>query len=156
MANETLIQALSALLEEQLAADPAYYLVDLKIKPTNNIKVFVDGDDGITIEKCVAINRRFYKKLEEEAFFPDGDFSLEVSSPGLDEPLKKLRQYKKNQGRLVEVLLNDGEKTTGKLLEVQDDHIVVEETRGKNKKMEIVLHNFSFDQIKTTKIQVVF
>ena len=43
---------------------------------------------GISIEKCVQVNRALYKKLEEAAFFPAGDFSLEVSSPGLDEPLK--------------------------------------------------------------------
>jgi ribosome maturation factor RimP len=143
-------------LEGQLVSDPVYYLVDLKIKPTNNIKIFVDGDNGITIEKCVAINRALYKQLEEMAIFPDNDFSLEVSSPGLDEPVKLLRQYQKNIGRPVEVTLNDGTKVEGRLAEVMEDHIVVEEKKGKNKKIELVLHNFLFDNIKTTKIQVVF
>ncbi len=71
------------------------------------MKVFIDGDQGISIEKCVMYNRALYKRLEEMQFFPDGDFSLEVSSPGLDEPLKLLRQYKKNVGRLVEIVLQD-------------------------------------------------
>jgi ribosome maturation factor RimP len=156
MANETLIQTLSGLLEEQLAEDPAYYLVDLKIKPTNNIKVFVEGDQGITIEKCVAINRKFYRKLEELGLFPDNDFSLEVSSPGLDEPLKLYRQYRRNIGRPVEVILNDGTKVEGKLLDAQESRIVVEEVKGGNKKKETILHNLLFDHIKSTKIQVVF
>lgn len=156
MANETLIQTLSHLVEEQLATDPAYYLVDLKIKPTNNIKVFVDGDNGITIEKCITLNRTLYKQIEELGLFPDGDFSLEVSSPGLDEPVKLLRQYKKNLGRQVEVVLNDGTRVEGRLVTVNEDHIIVEEAKGKNKKKELILHNFSFDNIKTTKIQVVF
>ena len=156
MANDTLIQTLTNLLEEQLAADPATYLVDLKIKPTNNIKIFVDGDNGITIEKCVAINRALYKQLEELAIFTDNDFSLEVSSPGLDEPVKLLRQYRKNIGRQVEVLLNDGTKIEGKLTEVNEDDIVVEEKKGKNKKRELIVQNLLFDNIKTTNIQVVF
>lgn len=156
MANETLIQTVSNLLEQQLDSESPYYLVDLRVKPTNNIKIFIDGDEGITIEKCVSINRALYKQLEEMALFPDGDFSLEVSSPGLDEPLKLHRQYKKNLGRQVEVTLNDGTKVEGKLTAVNDDHIIVEETRGKNKKKELIQHNFLFNNIKTTKIQVVF
>jgi ribosome maturation factor RimP len=156
MANEIQIQTITTLLEEQLAADPAYYLVELKITPANNIKIFLDGDEGVTIERCVAINRAIYKVLEEKATFTDNDFSLEVSSPGIGEPLKLKRQYKRNAGRQVEVVLNDGTKVEGKLLEVHEDHIIVEEKKGKNKKMELVLHNFLFDNIKTTKIQVVF
>jgi ribosome maturation factor RimP len=158
MTNETLIQTVSDLLTQQLESEAlkGYYVVDLRVKPTHNIKIFVDGDEGITIEKCVSINRTLYKQLEEMALFPEGDFSLEVSSPGLDEPLKLHRQYKKNLGRLVEVTLNDGTKVEGKLTEVNEDHIIVEETRGKNKKQQLISHNFLFDNIKTTKIQVVF
>ncbi len=51
--------------------------------------------------------------MEEAAIYPDGDFSLEVSSAGLDEPLKSLRQYKKNIGRLVEVQFQDGTQKEG-------------------------------------------
>jgi ribosome maturation factor RimP len=130
--------------------------VEVRIKPTNNVKVFLDGDQGISIEKCVKFNRALYKQLEEMALFPGGDFSLEVSSPGLDEPLKSLRQYRKNVGRQVELVLQDGGKVEGKLIEVSEDGIIVEETRGKNKKKEVISHTFLFDNIKTTKIQVVF
>lgn len=140
------------LLEEQ----PQYFLVEVKIKPTNNIKAFLDGDQGITIEKCISINRALYKQLEESGMFPDDDFSLEVSSPGLDEPLKLHRQYLKNTGRLVEVLLKDGQKIEGKLLEVSEMGLVVEETRGKNKKKEVLQHQFLLNDIKSTKLQIVF
>lgn len=147
------------LLEDQ----PHYFLVEIKIKPTNNVKVFLDGDQGITIEKCISINRALYKLLEESQLFPEGDFSLEVSSPGLDEPLKLYRQYVKNTGRLVEVVLKDGRKMDGKLLEVNETSLVIEETKGKNlhgrpagKKKELLLHNILFDNIKSTKLQIVF
>ncbi len=144
------------MLQELLKDDPAHFLVEIRIKPTNNIKVFLDGDNGITIEKCIAINRALYKKIEETDLFPLDDFSLEVSSPGLDEPLKSMRQYHKNVGRKVEVLLKDGGRVEGKLLEVQDSGIKVEEVKGKNKKQEIIQHEFPFDSIKSTKIQIVF
>jgi ribosome maturation factor RimP len=153
--NET-IKTVEGIVHEMLAAEPVYFLVDVKIKPTNNVKVYIDGDQGISIEKCVRYNRALYKKLEEIGLFPNGDFSLEVSSPGLDEPLKLHRQYKKNIGRQVELVLQDGSRIEGRLLEVSEDGIIVEETRGRNKKKEVVNHAFLFDNIKTTKIQVVF
>jgi ribosome maturation factor RimP len=153
---ESQVQAVERMLEAILAGDTSYFIVEVKIRPTNNIKVFLDGDRGISIEKCVFYNRVLYKKIEESGLFPDGDFSLEISSPGLDEPLKLLRQYRKNIGRKVEVLLKDGVKTEGKLIEVFDEHIIVEEIKGKNKKQEVVQHNFPFDTIKSTKIQIVF
>ena len=139
-----------------LANDPAYFLVEIKIKPTNNVKLFLDGDQGVTIEKCISWNRALYKQIEEDNLFPNGDFSLEVSSPGVDEPLKLFRQYKKNVGRTVEVVLKEGNKITGKMIDVTEDAITVEETKGKNKKKEVLQHVFLFDQIKSTKIQTVF
>ena len=149
--------------EEIISEEPVYFLVDLRIKPTNNVKVFLDGDSGITIEKCVQVNRKLYRKLEESAIFPDGDFSLEVSSAGLDEPLKLLRQYKKNIGRLVEVQLQDGTQKEGQLTDVSDEGIVLEISTGKptngklpSKKKEISSQSFLFNNIKSTKIQIVF
>src|SRR5882757_1532662 len=155
MVNET-IKTVEGMVQTLLADQQEYFLVDIRIKPTNNVKVFLDGDKGISIETCVRYNRALYKKLEEVSLFPDGDFSLEVSSPGLDEPLKLLRQYRKNVGRLVELVLQDGSKTEGRLMEVSEDGVIVEETKGKNKKKEVINHTFLFDNIKTTKIQVVF
>jgi ribosome maturation factor RimP len=120
------------------------------------VKVFIDADQGISIDKLVQLNRKLYKDIEENNFFPGGDFSLEVSSPGLDEPLKMRRQYLKNIGREVEILMQDGTKKEGKLLSVTDDEVLLEEEKGKNKKKEVVQHNISFNQIKTTKIQIKF
>jgi ribosome maturation factor RimP len=155
MVNET-VKTVEGMVQTMLAGEPEYFLVDVRIKATNNVKVYIDGDQGISIEKCVRYNRALYKKLEETGLFPNGDFSLEVSSPGLDEPLKLHRQYKKNTGRQVELVLQDGSRIEGRLLEVSEDGIIVEETRGRNKKKEVINHTFLFDNIKTTKIQVVF
>jgi ribosome maturation factor RimP len=156
MANETQTGALEIMLQSVMAEEPAYFLVQIKIKPINNIKVFLDGDAGISIEKCVQFNRALYKKIEEAKLFPNDDFSLEVSSPGLDEPLKSFRQYKKNLGRNVEIIFNDGTKKEGKLLSADENNINIEETKGKNKKKEIINHSFLFNDIKTTTIQAIF
>jgi ribosome maturation factor RimP len=155
MLNET-IKVVDSMVQALLAGETGYFLVEIRVKPTSNIRVYLDGDNGIPIEKCVQFNRALYKQLEGSGLFPGDDFSLEVSSPGLDEPLKLLRQYKKNIGRQVELLLQDGSKKEGRLLEVGNDGIIVEETKGKNKKKEVINHTFLFDNIKTTKIQVVF
>jgi ribosome maturation factor RimP len=156
MVSETQNQAIEAMLESMIASEPDYFLVGIKIKPTNNIKVFLDGDNGITIEKCVQFNRALYKKIETANLFPDGDFSLEVSSPGVDEAVRSFRQYKKNIGRKIEVMLNDGNKKEGKLISVSEDGILIEETKGKNKRKEIISHSFLFNDIQSTKIQTVF
>jgi ribosome maturation factor RimP len=163
MDKETQIESIRQMIGEILKDEPAYFLVDLRIKPINNIKVFLDGDSGITIEKCVQVNRKLYKKLEEAAFFPDGDFSLEVSSAGLDEPLKSLRQYKKNIGRPVEVQFQDGTQKEGVLTEVNEEGIVLEMASGGRsngklppRKQEISSHSYLFNNIKSTKIQIVF
>ncbi|MGL6268678.1 MAG: ribosome maturation factor RimP [Chitinophagaceae bacterium] len=156
MNKDQQIQAIEQMMEGLLASEPAYFLVDITIKPVNNIKVFVDADSGVIIEKCVAFNRHLYKEIEESEIYPAGDFSLEVSSPGLEEPLKLHRQYVKNIGRLIEVTPMEGKVLTGLLKEVGEKEITVSEEKGKNKKKEIVEHLIPFDNIKTTKIQIVF
>ena len=156
MNSDLQVREVERLVNDLLADDQRYFLVETRIKPTNNIKIFIDGDAGITIEKCIAINRALYKQIEGSGLFPNDDFSLEVSSPGLDEPLKMHRQYIKNVGRFVEVTQNDGLKTEGKLLEATNEAITVEEERGKNKKKEFIKHTINFDNIKSTLVQIKF
>ena len=81
---------------------------------------------------------------------------MEVSSPGLDEPLKLFRQYKKNIGRFVDITLKDNAKKEGKLIEATEDGVIIETESGKGKKKETKQESVLFDQIKNTKIQVKF
>jgi len=155
MNSDNLASIIESKIAEQLEENTGYFLVEVSIKPTNNIKVFVDADQGATIDHLTRLNRALYKWLEEN-LFPNGDFSIEISSPGLDEPLKLKRQYLKNMGRLVEVLLNNGIKKEGKLIGVTDSGIELEEEKGKGKKKEIIQHSILKTDIKTTKIQIVF
>ncbi len=143
-------------IDEILQDFPDLFCVEIKIKPTNNIKVFVDGDNGVTIEKCVRINRKLYKIFEETSLFAEGDFSLEISSAGVDEPLKLVRQYKKNIERDLELVLNDDTKKEGKLIDVLDKEIIIESTVGKGKKAITTKENIVFDTIKKATVLINF
>lgn len=156
MDNDTIVTQTEGMLKDLLATEPGDFLVSIKIRPINNIKIFIDSDEGISIEKCVRYNRKLYAKIEEKAMFPDGNFSLELSSPGVDEPLKMHRQYVKNKGRSVLVTFLDGTEKEGKLLEVTEMDIIIEQTTGKGKKAEKHQHVIPFSNIKTTTVQIQF
>lgn len=156
MTQDTSIHAIEALITKLLPETEDIFLVSIRIKPTNNIKVFLDADTGLNIDKCVKINRAMYRTIEEEGWFPDGNFSLEVSSPGIDEPLKLIRQYIKNIGRNVEITLIDETKKEGKLLAVTEESISMEYTEGKNKKAVTLTKEIPFDKIKQTTVLIAF
>ena len=155
MNSDNQVAAIEGRVSELIAEMPGYFLVDVAIKPTNNIKVFIDADEGAAIDQLSKINRALYKWIEETMFL-NGDFSIEVSSPGLDEPLTMDRQYAKNIGRYVEVLQKTGIRREGKLISSTENEIVVEEERGHGKKRELIQHKILKEEIKTTKIQVRF
>jgi len=155
MNSENQVIAVEKKLSELLTELPGYFLVEVSVKPTNNVKVFVDADQGAAIDQLSRINRALYKWVEEN-LFPNGDFSIEVSSPGLEEPLKLDKQYLKNVGRMVEIVLKNGLKKEGKLISVSENEIVIEEEIGKGKKKEVIQHIILKEEIKTTKVQVKF
>lgn len=156
MNSDSVLNSIEQIVNTFLESEPGYFLVEIKIKPTNNIKVFIDGDNGISIEKCVQFNRQLYKIIESKNFFPPGEFSLEVSSPGIDKPLKLERQYLKNVGRNVEVNFNEGTAIIGRLLQVSNNDIIVEQTTGKGKKAETKQLVIPFSNIKTITVQIEF
>lgn len=154
MSTDTAIETVENLIQPLLQED--VFLVYIKIKPTNNFKIYIDADGGLPLEKCIKINRALYKQMEEMGLYPDGNFSLEVSSPGIDEPLKLIRQYIKNVGRFIEVVKLDETRLEGKLLEANEEKISIEITEGKGKKMTINQLEVSISDIKQTKVQVKF
>ena len=154
MSTVTAIETVENLIQPLLQED--VFLVYIKIKPTNNFKIYIDADGGLPLEKCIKINRSLYKQMEEMGLYPDGDFSLEVSSPGIDEPLKLIRQYIKNVGRFIEVVKLDDTRLEGKLLEANEEKISIEITEGKGKKMTINHLEVPISDIKQTKVQVKF
>ncbi len=88
------------------------FLIDLKISAANDITVILDGDKGVSIQDCLDASRAVENNLDRE----EQDFSLQVMSAGLTEPLTLPRQYQKNIGREVEITFNEGEKLKGELV----------------------------------------
>ena len=156
MATDQHTEKIEGMLNSILTEEPAYFCVSISIKPTNNIKVFVDGDDGIKIERCVSFNRRLYKLIEEATIYPEGDFSLEVSSPGIEEPLKLHRQYIKNIGRIIEIQLLDETVKEGLLEKVTNNDVTIIYSTGKGKKTVTEQLVIPFIHIKSTTVQIKF
>lgn len=149
-------QAIERFLNEYLLDIPEMFIVEIKISQGNNISVFADADNGITIERCTKMNRALYKFLEEQEIFANNDFSLEVSSPGVEEPLKLLRQYKKNIGRTVEVQQKEGMPIIGKLTGVNNEEISLHVKEGKGNKTISKEINILLNHITQTKVLVTF
>ena len=161
MEASVLIDKVKAVIDPLLAEDQSYFCVQIKVKPTNNIKVFLDGDNGLPIERCTFFNRKLYKAIEEEAWFPEGDFSLEVSTPDISHPLKVKRQYIKNINRILKVKTSE-EDLEGVLAEADEDKIVLNwkarepKPIGKGKVTVQKTATISYKDIKEAKVKIVF
>jgi ribosome maturation factor RimP len=144
------------LVEEKIADRPELFLVDVKMLPNNKLIIQVDGDEGISIQDCVAISRHVGFHLEEENTIAQA-YNLEVSSPGVGEPLKLNRQYQKNIGRTVGLKLKDGKKREGKLLQVAEDSLTIEESfKEKGKKAVSVEIIVPLNDIIETSVLISF
>ena len=146
----------AALVEEKIADRPELFLVEVKMLPNNKLIIHVDGDEGISIQDCVAISRHVGFHLEEENVIEQA-YNLEVSSPGVGEPLKLNRQYVKNVGRTLSIKLNGGLKKEGKLLSVTENNLLIEESvKEKGKKATTVQTEVSFNDILETSVLISF
>mgnify|MGYP005696125671 CR=1 FL=1 len=134
------------------------FLVDVTVSDGADIRVLVDSPEGMPISRCVEISRLIGGNLDREV----QDFTLQVSTPGLDQPLKMRPQYDKNVGRGVKVQLNDGHSVEGILTEVEDAGIVIEHkekrriTGRKAKEWVTDRHELAWDSIATTKVKISF
>jgi len=146
----------AALVEEKIADRPELFLVEVKMLPNNKLIIHVDGDEGISIQDCVAISRHVGFHLEEENAIEQA-YNLEVSSPGVGEPLKLIRQYNKNIGRTVSIKFKEGLKKEGKLLAVTENNLQIEESvKEKGKKAVAIQTGVPFNDIIETTVLVSF
>ena len=105
-----------SLLSEILDENPSLFLIELNIGIDNSINIILDGDNGVTLNDCINISRFIEHQLDRD----DKDFSLEVTSSGVGNPLKNSRQFLKNIGRKLKVELLNGSSLQG-LLDAADD-----------------------------------
>jgi ribosome maturation factor RimP len=109
--------------DEALAGTDSF-VVDIK-QSEDKIKLYIDGDEGVSIYRCADLSSLINAKLDEAN--PEHLYALEVSSPGADRPLKYLRQYPKHVGRKLELKMKDGKVITNMLKEVKGDTLIVGE-----------------------------
>jgi ribosome maturation factor RimP len=133
----------------EVLGDGALFLVDVKVSRDNRIEVFIDGDEGVKIQDCIDLSRKVESQLDRE----EEDFELSVLSWGLGEPLRLKRQYVKNIGKKVELVLLSGEVIEGVLKEVGEMNLSVEVTKGKGKKMTV--ETFVAEQVNLKTIKVI-
>ncbi len=137
-------------LEEKFKQEPEYFLVDVKVQG-KVLAVYLEGDNGIAIDKCVAFSRHLSKHLEGEALL-GSSYILEVSSPGTDNPFKLLRQYKKYIGKEVNVVKFDGIRIDGILRSADETKVAIEtQVKVKGKPNEVKTHEILLTEIKSTK-----
>ena len=139
-------------LEKELTGSDLF-LVDVKVKPDNFIEVEIDSDNPVSIEECEKLTRAIEAEFDRDK----EDYTLEVGSAGLTSPFKVKRQYFKNVGKEVEVILKDGKKLTGVLKSADDSGFTIV-SKEKVKKPELkrpvledVEHTLGYDNIKQTK-----
>jgi ribosome maturation factor RimP len=142
---------IAQLCTEHLAGSDKF-LVELIVKPGNRIFVFIDGDQGVTIDDCVGLSRHIEKSLDRET----EDFELNVSSAGADHPIKFRRQYMKNVGRSMQVKLSEEKTVSGKLEAVNENGIVLATTGDKKKKILPEMLNIPFENIVESKVIISF
>jgi ribosome maturation factor RimP len=143
-------------LTEQNLSD--MYLIDCRIKG-NKIEIFLDSDEGVSFLKCQKLSRWLEAVFDEKKTFGD-NYVLEVSSAGVGSPLKFLRQYQKNIGRIIDIKYGTGNQVRGILSTVIDDMIhVTYETKvkeGKKNKKVTVTEQIKFKDIIESKIKISF
>jgi len=139
------------------------FVVDIKVASGNVIRIDLENDDRTSIEDCVALSRHIEGSFDRE----EEDFSLDVGSPGLDKPLKVLRQYLKLIGKQVSVNPKDGKKMEGELVNIEEENGEVKglviKTREKKriegrkaKQWVEEEHRFQASDIEWTKVIISF
>lgn len=130
------IDAVKLKIEEWLApvlSEKNLFLVDIKMSISKKIEVYVDSDTGIQIDECASLSRFLEKNLDGSGLVPD-NYTLEVSSPGMSNPLKVPRQYKRRIGRLLEIVKTNGETFEAELTHVDEDKITLKQVVAEKKK----------------------
>ncbi len=123
-------------LTEKFIDNDEIFLVDVNIKgkPGNlKIQVFIDGDQYVNVDECSKISRKISNDLEERDII-DGRYIIEVSTPGVEKPLKIIRQFPKHIGRELEIITKENKKYQGELLNVLGEEIEISIKSGKIKK----------------------
>jgi ribosome maturation factor RimP len=150
-------EKLTDIVNKYIAESEDLFLIKVIVKgkePMQKVLVILDGDNGVSIDKCAEISRRLGAELEETNFF-EHPYNIEVSSAGIDSPLEFKRQYAKNVGRNLKISLKEDATLEGKLLGVEENGITILKKKLKKEKQPQTL-TVPFEEIKKTLVTVSF
>jgi len=144
---------------EEVLAGTSFFIVDITVTGQHarpKIAISLDGDEGIGIDDCARISRQVGNHIEVQDLVSLA-YTLEVSSPGLDQPLRLPRQYRRHVGRNLKVHLRDGSIKTGKLEAANDGSIALAEAvKGKKKGEVPPVTTIPLEDIEKTFVLVSF
>lgn len=130
--------------------DTDLFITEVKVKKGDTIFVFLDGDNGVTVDACIKVSRYVKKQLESDEL----DFELNVSSFGIGRPLILFRQYKNAEGKHLSIKMKDESKLKGKLVEATEQKLLLEIPGVK--KNPSVIQEVLLNDIDEAKVEVVF
>lgn len=134
------------------------YVVEVDFKPgSKKLSVFLDSDEALTIEQCRQFNKIISEKLDE-LDFSEQAYTLEVSSPGVDKPLRLFRQYHKHIGRELQIKLNSQTIILGKLLSIEAEvlNILLKDPKKAYQSKTPSEKSIHFSDIEEAKVMVSF
>jgi ribosome maturation factor RimP len=137
--------------------DDKFFVVDLQVSPSKSnhkVIVLIDSDAGISIDECAIISRKLDDEIFKLGLIPDA-YRLEVSSPGVDFPLTFARQYQKNIGRTLKVILTDGTEKLGELVEATAERFTIR-TKAKKKSEAAIDDSIEYAAVKKSQVQISF
>lgn len=151
-------EKVQGLLQEALDENPSLFLISFDLQGNNEIKIVIDGDEGVRVEDCMSVSRKVEHNLDRE----EVDFSLEVMSAGATSPLKIPRQFKKNIKRHLEVKTKEGDKIEGLMENATDQEITLTwkarepKPVGKGKVTVEKKAVLAYDEIAEAKVMIKF
>lgn len=128
------------------------FVTDVKVSTGNVITVTIDSETSLTIDDCIKVSRSIESSLDRD----EEDFELRVTSYGADQPIRFLKQYKKNIGRQLDIVLSDDTKITGTLTDVSENSIGLEVKESKKKNAASVKKLLAIEEIKEAKVILSF
>lgn len=154
MTREEILNAMQAPVEGR-----GCFIVDVRVSRDNEVELTVESAEGtVDMEDCVALSESFQALFDRDV----EDYALTVSSAGLDQPFKVLRQFQKAIGTEVEVRLKGGRKLTGVLTDAQADaitlrHTVREAVEGSKKKVDVTREDrFGMEEVNSVTPHITF
>jgi ribosome maturation factor RimP len=148
---------------EQACIAAGVTLIDLVVRGQHRqlkLDVVIDAIDGITHEHCRSVSRNIDERVDEklsEDEFVDRLRSIDVSSPGADTPVAFLWQLKKHGGRTVQVETTDGSVIQGSLMDVTDEHLIVQPSeQKKNRNQSVPPVTIPQEHVKSARVVISF